>query len=247
MNNRKEIIIASVYTTMMSIAMIVAYRWFGYSYSDPRIVRVLFYFEIVMTIFTLVIYFLYYPLPFSFGKLRVNMFFIFYVTLFVIATVLFLKDKYFLDNNNIVYLVITTNILVGLSEELMYRGVILQGFLINNSKVKAVIMSSILFSLLHVVNLFAAISFHDLLIQLINTFIYGVFASCLALKIGTILPFIITHGMWDNFVNSQRFVEKYSLLFLIFIVFEIVVGFILFIRIVKEEKVKSNKDFASLY
>ncbi|MBS9784115.1 CPBP family intramembrane metalloprotease [Candidatus Gracilibacteria bacterium] len=89
-----------------------------------------------------------------------------------------------------------TTFLVGFSEELVYRGVVFSTFLKDN-KVKAILVSAVIFSLLHAVNILAGTDIIVIGAQLFMTFIAGLFFAFVRLKIENIIPIMLYHWAWD--------------------------------------------------
>jgi len=90
-----------------------------------------------------------------------------------------------------------TTLLVGLGEEIMYRGIVLHAFLTTGRVRWAMLVSAIAFSLLHAVNFLGGYPLQAVPIQLLNTFQLGFFFAPLMLKLNNILPLIIFHWLWD--------------------------------------------------
>lgn len=87
--------------------------------------------------------------------------------------------------------------LIGFAEEGMFRGVLLRGALTKFNVLAAMLISSIGFSLLHSINVFAGYPVPDMLDQLRATFIIGLLYAPLAILVGNLWPLIITHFIWD--------------------------------------------------
>jgi membrane protease YdiL (CAAX protease family) len=88
-------------------------------------------------------------------------------------------------------------ILVGFSEELMFRGVVLRGGLCEVSTGQAILISAVLFSLLHSVNVLAFVPLDGMLQQLVLTFVFGLAMACYALRVNSLIPLIVFHALWD--------------------------------------------------
>jgi uncharacterized protein len=93
--------------------------------------------------------------------------------------------------------VIATTILVGFSEELMFRGIVLKGALPELGMGRAILLSSVLFALLHAVNVLALLPLPNMLMQLVLTFIFGLVIACAALRVNSLVPVIVFHTLWD--------------------------------------------------
>ncbi|MCP4523989.1 MAG: CPBP family intramembrane metalloprotease [Candidatus Gracilibacteria bacterium] len=79
-------------------------------------------------------------------------------------------------------------IVVPITEEVIFRGIILKGLSCHCSSIKAILYSSILFSLFHL-NPY----------QFISSFLGGLFLGHLYLKTNSIIPSIIAHAFFNLF------------------------------------------------
>jgi len=129
-----------------------------------------------------------------------------------------------------------TTLLVGLGEEMMYRGIVLHGFLTTGRVRWAMFVSAIAFSLLHAVNVFGGVSLLGVPMQLIMTFLFGFFFAPLMLKFNNIVPLIIFHWLWDfvlfaaPLLGEQTTTAVNAIAFLN-IPIEIIVGIVLWLQI----------------
>lgn len=88
-------------------------------------------------------------------------------------------------------------LLVGFSEELMFRGALLQAFRHNVSIWPAVILTSVMFGAVHSLNVFNTGDLTSALIQSCAAFLSGIIFIALRLRTGSLWPSIILHGLWD--------------------------------------------------
>ena len=235
MKNKKEIVISVGYTAIMAAAMATAYHIFGYKYSDVGINNILVYFEAVMTSYALFLYMKFYKGK-AYHKIRITPWLIAYSFIILVIAVLFVLQKGYLENSDIFIKAFITTIFIAISEESIYRGIVLQGFLENNSKTKAIIFSAILFALLHVVNVFAGFEVSSIGVQLLNTFVHGIAIGCLMVLTRNLIPFIVFHFIWDLVMLSSSFVEHNILIILIMLLTEAVFAVSLLRLIYKEDK-----------
>jgi membrane protease YdiL (CAAX protease family) len=96
----------------------------------------------------------------------------------------FLQDIFssILANEYIILSIILAGIIPAFAEEMFFRGVILSGFKDNYSRKKAIIISSLLFGLIHL-NPW----------QFVTAFIIGLISAWICLQIKSILPSIYMH------------------------------------------------------
>ena len=235
MKNKKEIVIATGYTVIMAIAMATAYHIFGYKYTDVGINNVLVYFEAAMTCYALFVYMKFYKGK-AYHKIRITPWLIVYSFIILVITVLFVLQKGYLENSNIFIKAFITTIFIAISEESIYRGIVLQGYLENNSKIKSIICSAVLFSLLHAVNVFAGFEISSVGIQLLNTFVHGMATGCLMVLTGNLIPFIVFHFIWDLVMLSSSFVLHNIAVLFIMLLTEAIFAVSLLRLIYKKEK-----------
>ncbi|MBE9916282.1 CPBP family intramembrane metalloprotease [Paenibacillus donghaensis] len=84
-------------------------------------------------------------------------------------------------------------LMVGFVEETVYRGLILHILLRKKSAVTAVAISSLLFSVTHVLNLLSGQSIENTVVQLVYALLTGAALSLLILKNKNIIPLIAYH------------------------------------------------------
>ena len=99
----------------------------------------------------------------------------------------------------------------GALEELVFRGLILSLFLNANSDDqrlsdvwRAILISSVLFSVPHALNLFAGHAEARVVAQLIWAFLLGVVFACLRIAGRSIWPVAVLHGGMNAFVHVNR-------------------------------------------
>ena len=97
----------------------------------------------------------------------------------------------------VLLLVLLNSLLVGLSEELMFRGVLLQGFRGLLALWPAVLLTSLMFGAVHSLNVFVTGDLGPALIQSVAAFLSGLFFIALRLRTGSLWPPILVHGLWD--------------------------------------------------
>jgi membrane protease YdiL (CAAX protease family) len=87
--------------------------------------------------------------------------------------------------------------LVGLSEELMFRGVLLQAFRRTVSIWPAVWLTTLAFGAIHILNVFMTGDLRSALIQSAAAALSGLLFIALRLRTGSLWPCIVVHGLWD--------------------------------------------------
>ena len=102
----------------------------------------------------------------------------------------------FPDDRVILFILLNT-LLVGVSEELMFRGVFFKGAYSRFSLWKAVWITSIVFGGIHVLNVIITGDFVAALWQALQVTVIGVWFMAVRLYTGSILPAMFVHWLWD--------------------------------------------------
>ncbi len=236
-----SVLAAIIYTLIMAAGMYTLGHIVGGNYGDTTMSKTLIYFEIAMTIFAIIVYLKYFKGQ-SFGKInkKPRKLFVFTFTVMILIETIMIgilfSSKLADKDVSLIILIFATTILVGISEELIYRGIVLQAFLENNPKHKAILISSLFFSSLHSVNILSGVTASGMLIQLLLTFLVGITLACIAVELKNLLPLIIYHALWDFLLIAGKAADvEYSFLEIVQVPFEILMGLILF-YVIKKEK-----------
>lgn len=237
MNKKKIGIVSAIgYIAIMSIAMFIIGYVYNLNYNKPEIVRVLVYFEVVMTLYSVYIYMKFFGGT-AFKKLKITPTFVIFSLVILSMFIIYLTTGDFKGHGSILPLVVITTLLVGVSEELMFRGIVLSAFLEKENTVKAIIGSALLFALLHSVNILGGLPVKEMLTQLFSSFVYGVMTGCFRIRIKNIFPFMIYHFLWDMMLITSSFVDPSIVIFTFLISFlELAFAIILLISIARENK-----------
>jgi len=197
------LLLAVLYTAIIGVGMYVSLHWAGYRYGDPQFVRVLVWVELVLLALSVFWVKTFWSWP-EVGVNRVPnrkelLWLLPPVAVLGYAWFVLLSDFWIpVEKLWLFPLVGFTTLLVGISEELVFRGVVLRAFLKNGNVWVAMGVSSVAFSLLHSVNYFAGNSGAQVMQQLMNTFVLAlVFYAPLAIRLGAIWPLMIFHWLWD--------------------------------------------------
>lgn len=204
MNKREKIAlsIVALNTFIMGIGMFTMHHIFNYSYEKPEMTYVLFFFEIIMSI---VAYVAYKQLGLSSltKKYSSSIWIIPYFIIFIALSLFCIFTGKFSTSPTLLTSVFLTSVLVGFSEELLFRGIVLPIFMEKRKIIPTILISSLCFSLFHIVNPLGGTSIFGTLIQLFLTLIFGIIFSCMFLQIKNIIPLMIFHFFWDFVLVSQ--------------------------------------------
>jgi uncharacterized protein len=97
----------------------------------------------------------------------------------------------------IILFIVANTMLVGWSEEVMFRGVWLRGLHRSFGIWIAIIGSSLIFGGIHVLNVFMTGDLRGAVIQAGAAFLSGVFLAAVRLRTGSLWTGIVLHGLWD--------------------------------------------------
>ncbi len=247
MNEKKltfKIAIAAItiYISAMGIGMYLMHNVFEYGYSEPEMVHVMFWVEIILSLIVIVT-----VVKFSswkdvgFGEMvpRHILWIIpgALLAIILLGMVIIAINKQGLSSSEwlLFLLVGVTILMVGFSEETMFRGIALRGALTSNGLFVSMLFSAITFSLLHSVNILGGAGVGGMLFQLVLTFIFGFFMAPIALKLQSLIPLIIFHFLWDfSLLVAPMVSVDTTFMMLIFTPIEVVLGIILWISMRKE-------------
>jgi len=246
-NKQKIALLGAVlYSVIIGIGMYILFHINGVTYGSAEMVNTLWYIEIVLTLLTLFITIKHFSWKeVGFVKLQTKQILwlvpsiIVLGYMFIVLLSLFAESDLSVANTRLIFLVGLTTLLVGFSEELMFRGIILNAFSKTHSKTTAVIISSVSFSLLHSVNILGGIDVSQMLVQLVLTLLFGLFFALILLRIKSIIPLMLFHWLWDFTLISGSVIssanEVAGIATINFII-EIVIIIVLFIYLKKSKR-----------
>lgn len=88
-------------------------------------------------------------------------------------------------------------LLVGLSEELMFRSIVFHGLITRYPIWPAVLLTSFLFGLVHSLNVFATGQMVQALLQSATAFMQGIAYMAIRIRTRSVWPMVIVHALWD--------------------------------------------------
>ncbi|BES64936.1 hypothetical protein SANA_13750 [Gottschalkiaceae bacterium SANA] len=197
---KQAIKFAALYVGVMGLGMYVMYHIFGISYDSPNIAKVLIYVEVALTAIAVGVNNHFFNNA-GFKKLDpkgLKWFIPYFIILAVIlALIIFTADREKGFNIWLTVQILVTTLLVGISEEVMFRGIVFHTFLENGNVKRAIFISAIAFALLHSVNVLGGLPLAGMLYQLFSTFVFGMIFACLAYKMKNLTLLIVYHWIWD--------------------------------------------------
>lgn len=198
------VLAAFIYTVIMGIGMFYMKTFMGITYGQPEMMNLFWFILIILNIlnvFWVTRYFSWRAIGFRSLDRKQLLWFLPAIIVLIAMWVVFLsglaRASLSAAQLQLFALVGFTTLLVGLGEEIMYRGIVLHAFLTTGRVRWAMLVSAIAFSLLHAVNFLGGYPLQAVPIQLLNTFQLGFFFAPLMLKLNNILPLILFHWLWD--------------------------------------------------
>ncbi len=198
------ILAAFLYTAIMGIGMFYMKTFMGITYGQPEMMNLFWFILIILNIinvFWVTRYFGWQAIGFRPLDRKQLLWFLPSIAVLIAIWVVFLSGLARVSLSSAQWqlfaLVGFSTLLVGLGEEIMYRGIVLHAFLTTRRVRWAMLVSAIAFSLLHAVNVYGGVPLQAVPIQLLNTFQFGFFFAPLMLKLNNIVPLIIFHWFWD--------------------------------------------------
>jgi len=234
---------ALIYTVIMGIGMFYMKTFMGITYGDPAMMNLFWAILIILNginVFWVTRYFGWQAIGFRSLDRKQLVWFLPSITVLIAMWVVclsgFSQTSLSAAQWQLFALAGFTTLLVGLGEEMMYRGIVLHAFLTTDRVRWAMLVSAIAFSLLHAVNVFGGMSLLGVPMQLIMTFLFGFFFAPLMLKLNNIVPLIVFHWLWDfvlfaaPLLGEQTNAAVQAIAFLN-IPIEIIVGIVLWLQI----------------
>jgi len=102
-----------------------------------------------------------------------------------------------LPSTKVLMLVIVNTLMVGISEELMFRGILFHGASSSFGIWRAVWITAIIFGSIHTLNSLITGNFWASTLQALFAATFGIWTVALRVRLNTILPVIVIHWLWD--------------------------------------------------
>lgn len=118
--------------------------------------------------------------------------------LFTIILVNFASGNILSNDGEIIFYALLGTMLVGFSEEIMWRGYLLQGARESGfSEKKVAFTTSLAFGLVHGINILTGETVSTILPQIANAFIFGIVLYFIFRNRGSLLFLMLVHFLWD--------------------------------------------------
>jgi uncharacterized protein len=136
-------------------------------------------------------------------------------------------------------------LLVGFVEETYFRGMMLRALLGRGSR-QAVIVSSLLFGVMHLLNVAGGANLEATLLQVVYAVAIGLMYAALALRTRAILPLIVIHGLTDFFafiaLNSTVVTSGLNTLFYVVSAWETIIYAVYSIILMRQMKPQVSEE-----
>ena len=116
--------------------------------------------------------------------------------LFLLIMLLLVLYKGLPPNPMLITIIINT-MMIGIFEELMFRGILLYGASSSFGTWRAVWITAIIFGSIHILNGFITGDFISSTVQAFSAFVFGFWIAALRIRLDTIITGIIIHWVWD--------------------------------------------------
>ncbi|SFE04131.1 hypothetical protein SAMN02910327_00192 [Peptostreptococcaceae bacterium pGA-8] len=208
---------AVIYTTIMAIGIFICKQFKNVSYLDSNFINTFIPFLIALTPFSVICYKKYNE---NVGnhKSKHTIFMLLFTPVILISLFTIMKKFEF---SNLFFIPLVGALLVGLNEELIYRGVIFTNVTEEKGLKKGIFISAFLFSLLHTVNILGGLSFSQVATQLVTTFIAGIFLALSYRNTKNIWLLVVYHGLWD-YISLSGIGKIYPIVDIIVVILSIV-------------------------
>ena len=100
------------------------------------------------------------------------------------------------------WFIVINTLLVGISEELMFRGILFFGASSKYGWQRAVWITAVIFGLVHSLNGMITGNFTAALLQAMMAFLFGVWTAAVRFRLNTIILLMFLHWLWDFGVFS---------------------------------------------
>lgn len=102
-----------------------------------------------------------------------------------------------LPTRAVLFWIFVNSMIVGISEEWAYRGILLKPLRERFPVMTAALLTSVIFGMSHALNGFVTGDFGKALVQAVAASMSGLLFTALRLRTGSLLPVMLLHGLWD--------------------------------------------------
>lgn len=223
-----------LFMVVMSVGLFVSNHLLGVSYTDPKFSSSFlptYYVLVPLSIFA----YIKHKKPLGNHRSRLRYFLPSFLPLFLMA-IFTLSQK--AEWSLAFFIPLIDACFVGISEELVYRGLVFTNITEEKGLFKGILFSALAFSILHSINVIGGVTFPNMMSQLVSTFIAGLFFALVYYETKNIYLVIAYHIFWDYMLLTDittRF-PLMNIAYLFLSVLEWVVVIILLLKYRKEKR-----------
>ncbi|MBN9645129.1 CPBP family intramembrane glutamic endopeptidase [Corynebacterium mendelii] len=193
----------AAYFAIMGMAMFVIKHVAGSSYTSNDMTATLFWFEVPMTCLAVFVWLRFFRGSLTRLRSTPRSRWLVVAAALLGANALWMLWQFFTTaafdgrSQKLLLFMLATTFLVGVSEEIIFRGIMLPAYLETAGRIRAIIISSAFFSVFHVVNILGGLPVESVLVQMTTVFVGGITYAVIALELGAIWPLMLYHFVWD--------------------------------------------------
>ncbi len=185
------------YMVIMSAGMYTLKHIYNIDYGTPQMVTILNYFLPFAVGSSLIMYFLFFRGT-AFKKPKMNWWLLeIAVAGAVVAFLQFYFGDYSGKDMALIWAIIGSTFMVGIGEEMLFRGLIFTAFRENRGLYVGILISASVFGFLHCTNMFAGAELGSTLMQMVSAGISGVVSAWIFYKTENVIPTMVCHWFWD--------------------------------------------------
>ncbi len=198
---------AAVYMAIMMLGMYTMKHIYGIEYSQPQMVTILVYFMPFSMASALFFYYKYFR-GMALNRPRINLWIVeFFIAAIILAFLQIHYGDYAGKDMTLVWTIVATTFMVGIGEEMLFRGIIFNAFKEKRGAYPAILMSAVIFGLLHITNILGGESVPEAMIQSASAGMSGIFFAWVFFKTKNVIPTMIYHWVWDMFLIMGLYVH----------------------------------------
>lgn len=233
-----------VYMIIMMVGMYTMKHIYHIDYSKPQMVLVLVYFMPFSMLSALIFYYKFFRGT-AFKKIKINPWIIeFFIAGLILACLQMYFGNYQDKDMMLIWTIIATTFMVGIGEEMLFRGIVFNAFREKRGVYMAILISASIFGVLHITNLLGGASLWHTLAQVFSAGISGIVFAWVFYKTQNIIPTMMYHWVWDMFLILGLYIPVSQTQYVLMIqnIFEQVAGIVLIvvcIRVIRSAKKNS--------
>ncbi len=194
---KMALLATAVYMVIMSAGMYTLKHVYNIDYGTPQMVTILNYFLPFAVASCLLFYFLFFRGT-AFKRPKFNWWLVeIAIAGAIVAVLQFAFGDYSGKDMALIWAIIGSTFMVGIGEEMLFRGLIFTAFKENRGVYVGMLVSAFIFGFLHCTNMFAGAELGATLMQMVSAGLSGVVSAWIFYKTENVIPTMICHWFWD--------------------------------------------------